>query len=92
MEDLLGSTPTGSSLLHACADPVKTPLRVTQGRRKLGKNPDATTIANIIAANSEIRVDIFAVETHASVLAAKGTSNKLSDIISLWFVMIYQKL
>ncbi len=35
MEDLLGSNPTGSALLHACADPVKTPLLVTQGRRKL---------------------------------------------------------
>ncbi len=39
MEDLLGSTPTGSALLYACADPVKTPLRVTPGRRKFLEFP-----------------------------------------------------
>jgi hypothetical protein len=36
---LLGSNPTGSALLHACADPVKTPLRVTPGRRKFLSTP-----------------------------------------------------
>ncbi len=46
----------------------------------LGKKPDAATIANITAANSEIGLDIPAVATHGSVLAAEGTSYKLIDI------------
>jgi hypothetical protein len=46
----------------------------------LGKKPDATTIANITQANSEIGLDIPSVATHGSILAAEGTSYKLSDI------------
>ncbi len=42
----------------------------------LGKKPDATTIANITQANSEIGLDIPAVATHGSILAAEGTSYK----------------
>ena len=46
----------------------------------LGKKTDATTISQITSTNSEIGIEIPAVAAAASVLAAEGTSYKLSDI------------
>ena len=46
----------------------------------LGKAPDATTIANVTDANSEIGIDIPSVATNTTTITAEGTSYKLSDI------------
>jgi len=46
----------------------------------LGKKTDATTIAVVAEADSEIGIAIPAVAAAATVLAAEGTSYKLSDI------------
>jgi hypothetical protein len=46
----------------------------------LGEKPDAANIANITQANSEIGLDIPKVATHGSILAAEGTSYKITDI------------
>ncbi len=46
----------------------------------LGKAPDATTIANVTDANSEMGIDIPAVATNTTTITAEGISYKLSDL------------